>query len=62
MIWHDQARDDFAPYDVAFHNFGDVSVRFHGVPDTLGVDDHTGALGAMVEATGLIRTHDIFEV
>lgn len=62
MVRHDQARDDFAPDDVAFHDFRDIRLGFDAVPDAFRVDNHAWTFGAMVQAPGLVRADDVLQV
>ena len=62
MIRHEQAGHDFAVDHVALHNFGDISLGFHAIPNTFRINDHTRPQGAVIKAAGFIGTHDIFQI
>jgi len=62
MVRHDQACHDFALDDMALHDFRHVGFGFDAVPHTFRVDDDTRPFSAMVEATGLICTHDVLQI
>jgi len=62
MVRHHQAGHDFALEDVAFHDLGDVSVRFHLIPHAFRIDHDARAHGAMIETAGFVRPDDSFQI
>lgn len=62
MVRHEQTGHDFAVQNVTFHDFGDIGIRFHAVPDAFRIDHDTGSLGAMIQTAGLIRADDVLQV
>ena len=62
MIRHDQARDNFALYDMPLHDLRHVGFRFHAIPYAFRVNDDTRPFGAVVEAAGFIRPDNVFQI
>lgn len=62
MVRHEQTGHDFAVQNVTFHDFGDIGIRFHAVPDAFGIDHDAGSLGAMIETACLVRADDVLQV
>ncbi len=47
--------------EMGFDNFGYVFLCYTGVPNAFGIDHDGGAVFALVEATGFVGTHTVFE-
>jgi hypothetical protein len=62
MVRHEQPAHDLALHDVPLHDLGHIGFRADPVPDTFRIDHDTGAHLAMVEAAGLVRAHESFEI
>lgn len=62
MIGHEQSGYDFPLHDMPFHDLCDVCFCADPVPHSLGIDHHTGAEFAMVQAAGLIGTNETFDI
>lgn len=62
MIGHKQSGYDFPLHDMPLHNLCNIGFCADPVPHSFGIDDHTGAEFAMVEAAGLIGTNETFKI
>ena len=47
---------------MALHDLLHIGLGLDAVSDSFGIDDHAGALRAIIEAAGLIRANHAFQV
>lgn len=62
MVRHQQAGHDFAFDHVSFHDLRHIGFRFHGVPDPLRINHHTGSQRTVVETAGFIGPDDVLQI
>jgi len=62
MFRHQQPGDDFALYDMPFHDLRDVGFCADPIPNSFGVDYYAGTEVTMVKATGLIGADNAFKI
>ena len=62
LIWHEESFDKLSLDDVTLHDFLDVRLGGHSVPDAFRIDDDAGSLSAIVQAPRFIRADDSFQV
>ena len=57
MIGHEQALDNFPLHHVTFHDFRHIGFGPHPIPDAFRVDDNAGAVLAVIQTAGLVRSY-----